>query len=59
MRVCWAVQSEEAPGSDFLAIFAVFFSCFGGFLHAYRVGLVVWYPVCSGLFNTHSLTHRE
>jgi pimeloyl-ACP methyl ester carboxylesterase len=29
---------------------------FFGFLRAYRFGLVVWYPVCTRLFNTHTLS---
>ena len=31
-------------------------SPFWGVLRAYRFGLVVWYPVCTRLFNTHTLS---
>jgi len=49
------VQSGEAPRRVF---FAVWCSChiFLVFLRAYWFGSVVWYPVCTKLLNTHSLS---
>ena len=74
MRMCWAVQREEAPGRGFFAVWVVVFSRFGEFcvpiglvclydtrsVRGYSIhtlSLVVWYTVCTGLFNTPSLSY--
>jgi hypothetical protein len=55
VRACWAVTREEAPGRGFLRSGLCFF-LFGGFCVPIWFGLVGWYPVCSRLFNTPSLS---
>jgi len=56
MRVCWAVQGEEAPGRGFFAVWVVVFFRFRGF--CVPIGLVWSYVTRSARghsIHTHSL----
>jgi hypothetical protein len=48
MRVCWAVQGEEAPGHGFFACLSVWFGCMiPGLYEVISVHPLSLYPVCT------------